>query len=270
MNLSALIQDAIDGARYRLPIVAPWVKRLIVNDDFVGRRDRLASTRVRIHIGYGMTTRDAEHDAGRCGALDPVGRAIGGDGIPPQDRVGPTRKCSITMTRLSPGASIGSLSRVIPTGHSGEKPQHLSERQPSSIRRTSTTSRCSAPLLWHRWASPGRASADPSSSAPGRTLHVIWGDGANDRLPAIREIARWLRGPTARTSSATNSSPSATSTSTGKMIRSSRPSSPPGSGRHRDTSVCRSRSSTTPTRRSSTIRSRGSPAMAARQGSRRP
>jgi hypothetical protein len=55
-------------------------------------------------------------------------------------------------------------------------------------------------------------------------LHVIWGDGSNERLPEITEIARWMA-DWARGSDAfgTTSWHSETSTSTASAIRSTRP-----------------------------------------------
>ena len=61
------------------------------------------------------------------------------------------------------------------------------------------------------------------------TLHVIWGDGADERLPEIREIAHWMADWAGGGDAFGRTSwPSATSTSTGWTIRSTRPSWPPG------------------------------------------
>ena len=70
------LRDTLREARYRtrqrLLIISPWVTRQVVDDEFVNSLARLASTGVRVHIGYGIAESDAKNDQrvlGKLGAL---------------------------------------------------------------------------------------------------------------------------------------------------------------------------------------------------------
>lgn len=61
-----LLRDALRNTRQRLLIVSPWIKRGVVNQDFLDALERLSRDGVRVTIGYGL------HDARFGGPSDDV------------------------------------------------------------------------------------------------------------------------------------------------------------------------------------------------------
>jgi hypothetical protein len=57
-----LLNDALNGAKKRLLIIAPWVKGGVVNTDFVAALERRLRAGVEIHIGHGYGPDDSGSD----------------------------------------------------------------------------------------------------------------------------------------------------------------------------------------------------------------
>lgn len=65
-----LLARAVNGAKKRLLIIAPWVKGGVVNADFVGALERRLRSGVEIHIGHGYGPDDRGSDEWALKKLD--------------------------------------------------------------------------------------------------------------------------------------------------------------------------------------------------------
>ncbi len=55
---AALLRDAIDTARERLLIISPWIRRAVVNREFVKALQKTLGRGVSVYIGYGLGDED--------------------------------------------------------------------------------------------------------------------------------------------------------------------------------------------------------------------
>jgi hypothetical protein len=58
-----LLQEALDETRTRLLLISPWIRSQVVDRAFVDRLEALCRKRVRIHIGYGISSVEADPDS---------------------------------------------------------------------------------------------------------------------------------------------------------------------------------------------------------------
>ena len=56
----ALLQDALENSTSRLAINSPWIKRAVVNADFVKKVERLLQNGVRVYIAWGVGSESEE------------------------------------------------------------------------------------------------------------------------------------------------------------------------------------------------------------------
>ncbi|MFE6522639.1 phospholipase D-like domain-containing protein [Streptomyces sp. NPDC057794] len=57
-----LLDEALTQARRRILLIAPWIKRAIVNTDFLSKLEKLLRRGVSVHIAYGYTLNDPKND----------------------------------------------------------------------------------------------------------------------------------------------------------------------------------------------------------------
>jgi hypothetical protein len=70
-----LLEEALDGARHRLLLIAPWVRSSVVDQRFLDSLKHLCTSGVAVHIGYGIRKNDADgHDRKAVAALEQLAR----------------------------------------------------------------------------------------------------------------------------------------------------------------------------------------------------
>lgn len=66
-----LLVDALEHSQHRILLISPWLTRAVVDEEFIGRLDRLLTRGVDVYLGWGMSASEADSpDADRSVLID--------------------------------------------------------------------------------------------------------------------------------------------------------------------------------------------------------